>query len=230
MPPRRRITALTTVVHQARGRPWVLKLGGSLASAPVLDQWLALLDRHGGRAVVVPGGGPFANLVRDAQRVIGYDNATAHEMALLAMEQYALVLANRARTLRPVATKSALRATLRAGATPVWLPSRMLAARDDAGRDWDTTSDSLAAWLAAEIGAALLVLVKRRTLPMPPTARALARNGVVDAAFPAALARCACECRIVGADDHAAFARMLRGGAPAGVRVTPGRAHARRAS
>lgn len=208
-------------------RPWILKLGGSLAGAPVRDRWLALLDRHGGgRLVVVPGGGPFADTVRRAQRTVGYDDATAHEMALLAMEQYALALAHRARTLRRAATKTAIRATLRAGATPVWLPSRMLAGRDDAGRDWNTTSDSLAAWLAGEIGAALLVLVKRRRLAKPATAHSLARAGIVDPAFPAALARCACECRIVGAEEHAAFARMLRGGPPAGMLVAPVRTRA----
>lgn len=209
-------------------RPWILKLGGSLAGAPVLDRWLALLDRHGGgRVVVVPGGGPFADAVRRAQRSVGYDDATAHDMALLAMEQYALALANRARTLRPAATKTTIRATLRACATPVWLPSRMLAGRDDAGRDWNTTSDSLAAWLAAELGAPRLVLVKRRSLTKPTTARSLARAGIVDQAFPAALARCACECRIIGADEHAAFARMLRGSPPAGMRVAPARPRVR---
>ena len=47
---------------------WVVKLGGSLAYASELPRWLsALAEGAGGRAIIVPGGGPFADQVRHAQ-------------------------------------------------------------------------------------------------------------------------------------------------------------------
>ena len=47
------------------------------------------------RIVVVPGGGPFADAVRDFDRSLGLSPHTAHWMALLAMDQYGHVLADR---------------------------------------------------------------------------------------------------------------------------------------
>ena len=57
-------------------RHWVLKLGGSLLEAPELDAWLATTVGAGaGRCVVVPGGGPFADRVRDSQPRLGFSDA-----------------------------------------------------------------------------------------------------------------------------------------------------------
>ena len=53
--------------------------------------------------------------------------------------------------------------------------------------DWDAGADSLAAWLAAELGVERLVLVKSSAAcPCSATdAAAMAEEGIVDAAFPA---------------------------------------------
>ena len=72
----------------------VVKLGGSHAFAPHLRAWLDAIAQCAGRIVVVPGGGPFADAVRDAQPRMGFDDAAAHRMALLAMEQYGCALAS----------------------------------------------------------------------------------------------------------------------------------------
>ena len=73
---------------------WVVKLGGSLQSFPGLRDWVRLIaEQGGGRVVLVPGGGQFADAVRAAQRTAGFDDRTAHGMALFAMEQYGLMLA-----------------------------------------------------------------------------------------------------------------------------------------
>src|SRR5437763_974004 len=72
----------------------VIKLGGSHAFAPHLAHWLDAIGHCAGRIVVVPGGGPFADAVRDAQPRMGFDDSAAHRMALLAMEQYGCALAS----------------------------------------------------------------------------------------------------------------------------------------
>ena len=72
--------------------PVVVKLGGSLAFSQHLRAWISALAACPGRAVIVPGGGPFADAVRSAQTRMGYDDHAAHHMALLAMEQYGRAL------------------------------------------------------------------------------------------------------------------------------------------
>ena len=70
-----------------RGRDLtVIKLGGSHAFAPQLKDWIGAVAAQAGRIVLVPGGGPFADAVRDAQARMGFDDGAAHRMALLAME------------------------------------------------------------------------------------------------------------------------------------------------
>src|SRR5258705_11959872 len=68
--------------------PTVIKLGGSFAFSADLRDWIAAIAGCAGRAVIVPGGGPFADAVRAAQVRMGFDDRAAHRMGLLAMEQY----------------------------------------------------------------------------------------------------------------------------------------------
>jgi aspartokinase-like uncharacterized kinase len=129
------------------------------------------------------------------------------------------MLAGLATGLRPVASRSAMLASLRDGGVPVWLPSRMLRGRADLPEHWQVTSDSLAAWLAADLDAACLVLVKSVAVTAPCSAGELARRQVVDAAFPAFLRRCRCECRIAAAAEHAAFSAAASAGTLPGTAV-----------
>ncbi|MEW5789295.1 MAG: amino acid kinase [Pseudomonadota bacterium] len=181
----------------------VIKLGGSLHDAPQLAAWLGLLGEGGGQVVLVPGGGPFADQVRAAQQRLGFDDATAHHMALLAMEQYGLLLCGLDARLRPAASREDIHAALAGAATPVWLPSRLCLAQPDIPASWAVTSDSLALWLAGHLGAAALGLVKSR-LPEPGLdAPGLARAGLVDEAFPAFMARWPMPLRVFSREDVA---------------------------
>ena len=138
----------------------VVKLGGSLAAGVALPRWLAAIGAASGRAVVVPGGGPFADAVRALQPRLGFTDSTAHALALLAMAQYGLVLAARAPALVPAGTPAEIGRALGAGRVPVWLPPRTLGAAEGVPESWDVTSDSLALWLAARLGAPAVLLVK----------------------------------------------------------------------
>ncbi len=159
---------------------WVVKLGGSLAASTYLGPWLAALT---GRRdlVLVPGGGPFADQVRAAQRDLGFDDATGHHLALLAMEQYGRVLCALEPGLAPATRLTEMRDLATAGITPVWMPVPLALADPHLPRTWDLTSDSLAAWLAGRLAAPALVLVKVAHLrPGPVTLEALIREGLVD--------------------------------------------------
>src|SRR5947208_3336037 len=106
-----------------RPLPWVVKLGGSHAFAPHLRDWIDALAGCGGRVVIVPGGGPFADTVRSAQEAIGFDDAGAHHMALLAMEQFGCALASLNKALQLASSLAAIRRALDAGHVPVWGPT-----------------------------------------------------------------------------------------------------------
>ena len=159
---------------------WIVKLGGSLTASKHLRAWLATLaSRHD--LVVVPGGGPFAAQVRRVQRDLGFDDATAHELALLAMEQYGRALCALEPGLAPAASLSEIRALAYCGLTPVWLPSALAMAEPDLPRTWDLTSDSLAGWLGERLQAQGLVLIKVAPLrPGPVALDSLIRDAIVD--------------------------------------------------
>ena len=168
---------------------WVVKLGGSLAWASELPRWLsALAEEAGGRAIIVPGGGPFADQVRYAQSEWKFSDDAAHAMAVLAMEQFGLMMTGIEPRLAPVRDRAQIANALASGRVAVWLPRDMMRGHDGIPRCWGVTSDSLAAWLAHTLAARHLLLVK--SVPAPPGDREvseLVREGIVDAALPGLL-------------------------------------------
>lgn len=165
----------------------VVKLGGSLAKSGQLRAALdAVARRYRGRtAVLVPGGGAFADQVRAAQRQWQFDDVTAHAMALLAMQQMARLFNG----LKPdfEVTGSVVEIILRVrsadGATLIWSPDIDELNRAGIAASWDITSDSLAAWLALQISARELVLVKSAAIDPQLNLAQLADAGVIDPAF-----------------------------------------------
>lgn len=196
-----------------------MKLGGSLARSPLLRPWLDVLASGGGSLVIVPGGGPFADEVRAMQHVWRFGEPAAHRMALLAMEQYGVMLAGLRPGLRPAADRAEIRDTLREGLVPVWMPCRMALGRKDIAESWDVTSDSLAAWLANMLGADCVVLVKSAAVAPAWTLADLIQLGIVDPALPGFLARGRAECRCLEAGGHAAMADALTTGTPPGTLI-----------
>ena len=158
----------------------------------------------------MPGGGPFADQVREAQRQWRFDDATAHRMALLAMEQYGLMLCGLHRALRPAASRVEISRLRRLGLVPVWLPTAMALGRPEIAESWDVTSDSLAAWLAGALAIGRLVLVKSAPVPRRATAAALVAAGLIDPVLPAMLRRCGIEACCVNVEEATSFATALR--------------------
>lgn len=162
--------------------PLVAKLGGSTAGCIEMEQWIAVLASAALPLVVVPGGGPFADQVRLSQKQMHFSEAAAHEMAILAMDQFGIVIAERHPRFQPARSLYELEAILAEGGVPVWLPSQMTRTADIV-QSWDVTSDSLAAWLCRQIGSRHLLLCKQVD-PEAQDLPALVDNGVVDAMLP----------------------------------------------
>ena len=144
--------------------PVIVKFGGSFAGSTHLRDWTKAFVRCAGRIVLVPGGGPFADVVRSTQSDIGFDDRAAHHMALLAMEQYGQALVSLNGVFAAANSRDAIHGALTAGRVPVWMPTRMALDAVDLAPSWNVTSDSLAAWLAGRIGAHKLFLVKHVNL------------------------------------------------------------------
>jgi len=199
--------------------PTVIKLGGSFAYSPHLKDWLAAIARCAGRVVIVPGGGPFADVVRAAQAQIGFDDRAAHRMGLLAMEQYGCAIESLHEAVSLADSPDAIRRTLASGRVAVWLPSRMALDASDIPQSWDVTSDSLAAWLAGKIGAERLLLVKHVELENGTACVSdLVVRDIVDKAFAHVLAASGVPAFVLGAKDYGAVGLALCG-KPVGVRI-----------
>jgi aspartokinase-like uncharacterized kinase len=155
----------------------VVKIGGGLAAIPgalnaACSAVADLARRH--RVVVIPGGGPFADAVREFDRLEGLGDDTAHWMAILAMDQYAHGLAQRIDRAVLVEEPGGIGPALGAGRPAVLAPYRWMRSADVLPHSWDATSDSVAAFIAGALDAAHLVLVKPRDGPA---------EGMVDGCF-----------------------------------------------
>ena len=140
----------------------VVKVGGGLASIPgALDAVTAALASAGTRQrlLVVPGGGPFADQVRRFAEAAPLSEDAAHWMALLSMDQYAHVLAERIPA--PLLEEpGAIAAAVGRAGVAVLAPYRWMRAADVLPHSWHATSDSVAAFVAGALDAEGLILVK----------------------------------------------------------------------
>ena len=196
---------------------WVVKLGGSLAHSEELPRWLDVIATAGaGKVVLVPGGGPWADEVRQAQKREGFDDRIAHRRALRAMEQYGKVLAGMRANLVPAASIAEIHNTLRNGQVPVWMPHEMVVADVAISESWDVTSDSLAAWLAKRLDASGLLLVKSFSIDgLQPGVEDLMRLGWVDPAFAKFTAGRPSRIVLLGNGDQQTMERVLSMATPA---------------
>jgi 5-(aminomethyl)-3-furanmethanol phosphate kinase len=201
----------------ASSRPTVIKLGGSLSESGRIASILKMVGRARLACVIVPGGGTFADVVRAAQVEHGFSEAAAHRMAVLAMHQAGMMLCAIHARLQPAETLAGIRRAIAQSRVPVWLPMKLVDGDRSISRDWNTTSDGLAARLAERLGSAPVVLVKSCRVPRSASAVRLAREGIVDPTFAAIVERGRLSWRVLGAGDEAELADLL------GVSHRPGR-------
>jgi len=209
----------------------VVKVGGGLGDSALPGLCTALGElgeRH--PLIVVPGGARFADAVRDADRRFRLRAATSHRMAILGMEQFGWLLSD----LIPGAVRCSDLAHVRPGRTTVLLPAALPLDRLPAS--WEVTSDSIAAWVADQLGAGRLVLVKGVDglfADWPPRGEPLARltvaelaalpAGGVDEHLPAVLRDAPFETWVIGGRDPARMVELLDRGSTAGTRIAAGR-------
>jgi aspartokinase-like uncharacterized kinase len=189
----------------------VVKVGGGLAGDPgALRALCAQLATCGARhrLLVVPGGGAFADTVRAHDARFGLRDATAHWMAILAMDQFGWALAD----LIPGAELRVDLRAMRPGAVAILLPYALLRERDPLPASWDVTADSIAAWVAGAAGAGRLVLVKAAADAEAP--------GVVDPYLPKAVRDAGVETWAIDGHAPERLAELLDTGRTTGRRLS----------
>lgn len=192
--------------------PVVIKIGGSLIRNGRVASLLNILARARRPLIIVAGGGSFADEVRRLQPALTLSDKAAHEMALLAMHQNALALADMQSGFSCVDSPEAIEDVLAANRTPVWLPSTMCASDAVLAQDWSVTSDGLSARLAERLGIATVALLKSRSVPTLADLETLGRAGVVDPAFCEIVTRAKLNWYVVGPGEERRLCRLVLAG------------------
>jgi aspartokinase-like uncharacterized kinase len=164
------------------------KVGGSLYDLPDLGSrlraWLSTL--RSAAVVLVPGGGPLADAVRDLDRVHALGAESSHWLALGALALNAHFLAQLVPGARVVADPC--------GVTGMAILDALAFLRADEDRpgclphSWEVTSDTVAARAAEVAGAAELVLLKSADFAGGPWEQA-GQVGFVDPVFATVVRR-----------------------------------------
>jgi len=139
----------------------VLKVGGSLADDPAslasLCQELSVLAKAHG-ILIVPGGGEFADTVREFDKTYSLSNMVAHKMAILAMDQYGFFLSDITPNSYVSHSLEEISNSVK-GTLPIFLPSKLMFREEPLEHSWDVTSDTIAAYIAGLLHAEKLILV-----------------------------------------------------------------------
>ena len=140
----------------------VVKIGGSLAEDP--RQLRALCRKLGELAkkytfIMLPGGGNFADVVRDFDRRFTLSSYVSHKMAILAMDQFGLLLSDFVPDSQVIHRLEDAADFSEVSSALIFLPSLLMLQEDPLENSWDVTSDSIAAYVAGRLHAKKLVLV-----------------------------------------------------------------------
>ncbi len=191
----------------------VLKIGGSLYQSRNLIEWLEKISSVSDQCViVVPGGGPFSDQVRAASTRWNLPENCSHDMAVLAMQQYAHMMIGLNDKLKLVSKCEEITSRSSCNEVIVWAPYYEVTNLCDLPKNWQTTSDALALWLAIKISAKHLCLVK--SVPVEgKTLNNLIQAEVVDQNFGKLLKNYSGLIHFYNAIDSQIFIENLRNGA-----------------
>ncbi len=207
----------------------VLKVGGSLSRGNGLNTLCEEINRLGKERslLVIPGGGDFADQVRKADRRYHLEQTAAHNMALLAMDQYGYVLHHLMRDCRLTHDLDIACTKAMSGETSILLPATIMMREDPLPHSWHVTSDSIAAWIAARIGCARLILLKDVDGLLNPNgiiaemtcAQLKEHSGGVDEYLSRALGESSVEAWIVNGMQPGRLTELLRTGHTMGTHI-----------
>jgi 5-(aminomethyl)-3-furanmethanol phosphate kinase len=174
----------------------VVKVGGSLLDMPDLaDRLRGFLESlRTPRLILVVGGGPAADLVRQRDRDENFDDDKSHWLAVRAMSFNSFLVEALVSQSIVVSSVAQCRVAWSDGHIPILDPHTFLVADEASGaaalpHRWTVTSDTIAARIARVSSADELVLLKSVSWPVDASLSAAAEQGIVDEHLPRELRR-----------------------------------------
>ncbi len=141
----------------------LFKLGGSLLNSGFMKIWIKFITDHfKGRAIIIPGGGLFANHIRLVQKNYNLEDDISHDMALYSMSQMGLLISSVDRTnLYFCNTRNEINRVIEDNKVPIIGSFDFLKPRiGSANKNWNITSDSIALIISEEFQLNTLLIVK----------------------------------------------------------------------
>lgn len=134
---------------------WVVKLGGSLFPEDAIEFCKSLVGK---KALIVCGGGEFANKIREYDEKINFSSTASHKTAIHCMDIMGMLIADKIDDANAVYSLEDAKKVLNDGKLPILLPSKLLEYLDPLEHSWKVTSDSIAVYISWLINTKILIV------------------------------------------------------------------------
>ena len=129
----------------------LIKIGGSLtySAKHLLDSLKSFCNENTGKykIIIVPGGGEFANVVRDLNQKTELNDDASHKLATLCTDLTGIYFSEIS-NIRTVDNLYDAKSILKKEDIVILLPSKIVLSNDELPHSWDITSDSIAVYIA----------------------------------------------------------------------------------
>jgi aspartokinase-like uncharacterized kinase len=134
---------------------WVVKLGGSLFPEDAVKFCRSLVGK---KALVICGGGEFANKIREYDLEMEFSDSASHKTAILCMDILGMLVADKVDGAEAVYSLENAEKVLNEGKLPVLLPSKLFDYLDPLEHSWKVTSDSISVYIAWLLKTKILIV------------------------------------------------------------------------
>lgn len=142
----------------------IIKLGGSLTKDKKILEDLCMEIENLSKnfdILIVPGGGEFADLVRNYDEKFKLTKEISHKMAILAMDQVGFLISGFLKNYVFIDDLDELKNYKTKNKVKIFIPSKFLfeVPESELNPSWDITSDSISAYTAKKLGAEKLIIL-----------------------------------------------------------------------
>ena len=172
----------------------LVKIGGSLLEWPELPARLSRFLDGIHSPILIAGGGKSTDLVRRWDDLYQLGEETSHHLAMSSLDLTPRLLSQILPQSQLCDSSSSYICLFNHKTIPIALPGQWIETLEPKSTSslphhWETTSDSIALWLSAELKIPQLILLKSVDLPANRDWQEISEQGMIDAEFPRLLKR-----------------------------------------
>lgn len=134
---------------------WVVKIGGSLFPEDAIELCKTLTGK---KALIICGGGEFANKIREYDENINFSDTATHKTAIHCMDIIGMLLADKIDGVIAVYSLEDAKKAVDDGKLPVLLPSKLFEYLDPLEHSWKVTSDSISVYISWLLKTKILIV------------------------------------------------------------------------